>query len=485
MSTTTSSTTSPTPPPASAAPPGRDRTTRGWLPQLLLRLHFYAGLLVGPFVLVAALTGAVYALTPSIERVVYAEQLSTDGTGVHRPLSEQVATAQAYTGGERVAAVRPAPDAGSTTRVMFAAPGLGESESRAIFVDPYTNAVRGDLTVYGTSGALPVRTWVDQLHRGLHLGEPGRLYSELAASWLWVVALAGLGLWLRRLRRTRRLREMLLPPRGRAGYRRTRDRHAAVGAWVLVGALGLSATGITWSQLAGERVTDLRAQLGWSAPALDTELSGGTAAAGAHHAGHHGDGGSGEAPRVAPVSFDTVLGAARQAGIDAGQVEVSAPAAEGSAWVVREIRAAYPTEVDTVAVDGDTLEVTDRVTFAEHPFVAKLARWGIDLHIGALFGLANQVALFVLACGIAASVVWGYAMWWRRGTTRPGRVGGRAPARGALARAPWWGLAGVAAVALVVGLALPLVGISLLVFVLVDAGRGLLARRREVGAAAG
>ncbi len=44
---------------------------------------------------------------------------------------------------------------------MFAAPGLGESESRAIFVDPYTNAVRGDLTVYGTSGASPVRTWVD------------------------------------------------------------------------------------------------------------------------------------------------------------------------------------------------------------------------------------------------------------------------------------------------------------------------------------
>ncbi|WP_252974905.1 hypothetical protein [Janibacter melonis] len=44
---------------------------------------------------------------------------------------------------------------------------------------------------------------------------------------------------------------------------------------------------------------------------------------------------------------------------------------------------------------------------------------------------------------------------------------------------------GVAAVAVVVGLALPLVGISLLVFVLVDAVRGLLARRREVGAAAG
>lgn len=480
MSTTTSNTTSTTPSPPSPQPPQRPRRAGGWLPQLLLRLHFYAGLLVGPFVLVAALTGAVYALTPSIERVVYADQLSTDGTGgtgVHRPLSEQVATAQAYTGGERVAAVRPAPDAGSTTRVMFDAPGLGESESRAIFVDPYTSAVRGDLTVYGTSGALPVRTWVAQLHRGLHLGEPGRLYSELAASWLWVVALAGLGLWLRRLRRTRRLRQMLLPSRGTSGYRRTRDRHAAVGAWVLIGALGLSATGITWSQLAGERVTAVRAEMGWGAPALDTQLgAGGGHDGSAHH--HEGDGAA-EAPRAAPVSFDGVLQAARGAGIDAGPVEVVAPSEEGSAWVVREIQAAYPTQVDTVAVDGSTLTVTDRVDFADHPFVAKLARWGIDLHIGAMFGLANQVVLFVLACGIAASVVWGYRMWWRRGTAG-GRLGGRPPARGALARAPWWGLTGVAAVAVVVGLALPLVGISLLVFVLVDDVRGRLARRDEV-----
>ncbi len=75
-------------------------------------------------------------------------------------------------------------------------------------------------------------------------------------------------------------------------------------------------------------------------------------------------------------------------------------------------------------------------------------------------------------------------MWWRRGP--PGPDGSAdAPGTRRACPAPWWGLVGVAAVAVVVGLALPLVGISLLVFVLVDAVRGLLARRREVGAAAG
>ena len=39
-------------------------------------------------------------------------------------------------------------------------------------------------------------TWLDGLHRHLNLGEPGRIYSELAASWLWVVALGGVCLWV-------------------------------------------------------------------------------------------------------------------------------------------------------------------------------------------------------------------------------------------------------------------------------------------------
>ncbi len=78
---------------------------------------------------------------------------------------------------------------------MFNQPGLGESESRAIFIDPVTLSVKGDLVAYGTSGTLPLRAAIDYLHRNLMLGDFGRYYSELAASWLWVATLGGVLLW--------------------------------------------------------------------------------------------------------------------------------------------------------------------------------------------------------------------------------------------------------------------------------------------------
>lgn len=247
--------------PSSTVPENSDPTTqplqlrrgRPWLSQLLRRLHFYAGILVGPFILIAALTGAAYAISPTLEKLVYADQISVPAADDPLPLADQLEAANTAIGhsDSRLSAVRPAPEPGDTTRVMYSDPSLGESESRAIFVDPATAEVVGDLTVYGTSGALPLRTWIDQMHRSLHLGDGGRIYSELAASWLGIVAAAGLVLWILRARRTRKPTAMLRPSRKGKGLRRTFSWHASVGVWAVSGMLFLSATGITWSQLGG------------------------------------------------------------------------------------------------------------------------------------------------------------------------------------------------------------------------------------------
>lgn len=138
-------------------------------------------------------------------------------------------------GNLRLLAVRPAPALGETTRIMFADPGLGESESRAIFVDPIALRVKGDMTVYGTSGILPLRQWIDYAHRSLLLGDSGRLYSELAASWMWVAALGGIALWAM-TRPKRRLNNAL------QNHRRL---HVTLGWGLLVGMLLFSATGLT------------------------------------------------------------------------------------------------------------------------------------------------------------------------------------------------------------------------------------------------
>ena len=83
MSTTTDSTT----PPAILPSPGRRTPPVRSFGPLLLRLHFYAGLLVAPFLLVAALTGLAYTFTPQMENVVYADELTVTETGAARPLA--------------------------------------------------------------------------------------------------------------------------------------------------------------------------------------------------------------------------------------------------------------------------------------------------------------------------------------------------------------------------------------------------------------
>ncbi|MEH3089962.1 MAG: PepSY-associated TM helix domain-containing protein [Microbacterium arborescens] len=465
------------------APPALPRPRRGWFVPLLLRIHFFAGILVGPFILIAAVSGALYVVTPQIEQIVYAHELRAPVTQDRLPLGDQVRIAEERIGDQAtLAAVRPAPGPGDTTRVMFAQDGLGPSETRAVFVDPGTGEIRGDLTVYGTSGALPLRTWVDQLHRSLNLGEPGRLYSEMAASWLGIVVLAGLGLWVARMRRTRAKRDLLRPRPGARGYRRVFGWHAALGVWLVLGALFLAASGITWSTYGGANVATLRAALSWQTPALDTTLAGASGIADAH-----ADHGVVAAPTadVSPDTFDDVLAVARTENVNVGLVEIRPPAASGQAWVVQEIQRSFPTEVDAVAVDGDTLAVVDRVDFADYPVMAKLSRWAIDIHMGSMFGVLNQIALFVVASAIAVMVVLGYVMWWKRRPTRDiARRVGAAP-REALPQAPLWGIALVVAVSIGIGYALPLVGIPLAAFVIGDAVVGAVRARRRRSASSG
>lgn len=459
------------PAPAASARTSERPARRRWLVPMLLRLHFYAGLLVGPFILVSALSGAMYALATPVEKVVYSEQLTAPITGEALPLADQIEAANTHVGpGQTLAAVRPAPHLGETTRVMYDGEDLGESETRAIFIDPATAEVRGDLTTYGTSGALPLRTWIDQFHRSLHLGDIGRHYSELSASWMAIIAVAGIGLWISRARSARTRRDVIRPRLAATARRRTLSWHASGGILLALGMLFLSATGITWSQHAGSNVTELRAALGWTTPVVTTDLS--DAPAGepsgehAHHGGSAGASGMG-AEQVDPAMFDHVLEMGQEQNIDTGLVEIVPPHSEDTAWVVQEIQRSYPTEVDAVAIDVQSMQIVDRVDFEDFGLMAKLARWGVDIHMGTMFGLPNQIIMAVVALGIAAMVVAGYIMWWQRrpvGASRPGRP----PARGSLRAAPRWGLALVALAALGVGAMLPLVGISLLVFLAID-----------------
>ncbi|RXT57382.1 hypothetical protein B6S44_02865 [Bosea sp. Tri-44] len=433
----------------------------------IARLHFYAGLFVGPFILIAALTGTLYVLTPQVENFLYREQLTATTAGEPASLAAQTEAARKHIGeGPRFFAIRPAPRPGETTRVMFAHPGLGDSESRAIFVDPVSLAIKGDLTVYGTSGILPFRTQLDYLHRNLLLGEFGRHYSELAASWLWAVVLGGVAMWFWR-------RHPKAAERARANPAlRDRRWHGLIGLTLSLGLVFLSVTGLTWSKYAGDRIDALRANLGWVTPSVSLKL-GATPTVDAHaHHGDHGPAVGGAAPGSI-AQLDAVFTAAKAAGIDSPHVEMRPPRGEGQAWLVREYDRSWPTQVDTMALDPRDLSVVSRADFETFPLIAKLIRWGIDAHMGILFGLPNQLLMAGLGIALMLTTLLGYRIWWRQ-----------RPAPGSLPRTlvqAWLrlgrpGRALAVLVAAGLGWALPLVGVSLALVVLVDIARWQLAR---------
>lgn len=435
---------------------------RRWAPlrPLILRLHFYAGVLVAPFLLVAAATGFLYAGAFQAEKVVYAHEMTVPVGDEKLPMSEQVAAARKAHPEGTVSAIRPSPADDASTRVLLSGvKGVDADHTLAVFVDPYTAKVRGALEQYGSTGALPLRTWIDEFHRDLHLGESGRLYSELAASWLWVIAGGGLVLWFSRRRALRKVR-------GTNGRRRTLGLHGTVGVWAAAGFFFLSATGLTWSAYAGANIDELRTSLGQATPSV-------SASAGGDHAAHGAAAGTGGSAEHG-VGLDKVLAAARAEGLG-DPVEIVPPADASSAYLVKQVQRSWPTKQDSAAIDPSSGEVIDVLRFADYPVLAKLTRWGIDLHTGVLFGPVNQIALMLLALSLILLIVWGYRMWWQRGR---GSAFGRPVPRGAWQQVPPQILVPLVAVVAVLGYFVPLFGISLAAFIVVDVVLGEAAHRR-------
>ena len=471
--------TSTAPTPTSTAP-AWDR----WRP-LLLRWHFYAGLLVGPFLLVAAVSGTLYALIPQIDSAVHRHELVVDNPGTPPlPLSEQIARARAAQPTGTLSSITPPPTATDTTRVVFAVDGLPESYAQTVFVDPYTGEVRGNLTTLGQW--LPTRAWFDELHRNLHLGAFGRNYSELAASWLWFVALGGLILWIGYRRRTKKLRRLLTPDRTGPKRHRLLTLHGAVGIWIVIGLLALSVSGLTWSRWAGANVADLRTSLSWTTPSVSTTLTGHDDAPAT--GGHHHDAPAAEAPEQSPkaaeaaaiASVDGVLRTAQQAGLRS-PMNLSPPSDSDSAWTVSENKRSAPTHYDSISVNPQSYQVIDRVNFASWPFMAKMTDWIIGAHMGILFGVVNQILLAALGIGLIVMVVVGYVMWWRRRPSTSERALPVAPRRGALGQLKPIEAVIVVAVIAFLGWFIPLFGIPLAVFIAVDVIVDAI-RNRSVGA---
>ncbi len=225
--------------------------------------------------------------------------------------------------------------------------------------------------------------------------------------WMWVAALGGIALWAM-TRPKRRLNNALAEPSSAA-------RDAGLG---LTGGYAALLRHRPDLVAMGRRqyMDKMRAAFGWLTPQVNTQLHGEMQMTHDPHAGHHMDAMAmaQHQPALQLAQFDQALAAARQAGLNASRLEIRPPVSDDRAWTVNEIDRRWPTQVDAVAIDGATMQVVDRTRFADFPLMAKLTRWGVDFHMGILFGLANQLLLVGFGCALCVTIGVGYRLWWIR-----------------------------------------------------------------------
>ncbi|MCP9222405.1 PepSY domain-containing protein [Erythrobacter sp. LQ02-29] len=422
------------------------------------RWHFYAGLFTIPFILWLSVTGGIYLFKPQIEGWIDRPYDNLAAAGAPAAPSKLVERAEAVVPGSVLHrfVMREGPN--DAQRIVV---GVGAEETR-VYLHPVTGAV---LKTVGEEDRL-MRV-IFRLHGELMAGRWGSTLVELAASWAIVMLLTGLFLWWPRDRAG--MGGVLYPRLRRSGRVFWKDLHAVTGVWVSLFAVLLILTGLPWAKNWGDYLALVRETTGqvdgpvdWSRgsdadarerAALDRQSR---TALGPH--AEHMAAGSVAMDGSRAGELDRVVATASLLGLSA-PVEITPPKAGSERWKAQSNVADRP-ERETVEIDGRTGAVVGRQDFSRHHWIDRLVGYGIAVHEGALFGLANQLLGLLTLVALVTLAISSIVMWWRR---RPQGLLGAPPAKGAIRHS-------AALVAAVIALALlvPLFGLSLALVTLIE-----------------
>ncbi|MGY9049709.1 MAG: PepSY-associated TM helix domain-containing protein, partial [Rhodobacterales bacterium] len=144
------------------------------------RWHFIAGLIILPFLLTLAVTGAIYLFKDEFNTVAYANLRMVEPTGDTTLAPSQITAAalDSHPGTLKAYTPAAAPDRAAEVKI------LGEEGLKdTVFVNPYSGAVLGSQWDVGVSGS-PAMYVVRKLHSLEYVGWLGNRLIEASAGWM-------------------------------------------------------------------------------------------------------------------------------------------------------------------------------------------------------------------------------------------------------------------------------------------------------------
>lgn len=441
------------------------------------RWHFYAGLLVLPFLITLAVTGALYLFKDEIDGVLHADLKRVVAVETMQRVAPEtmVASAIAAFPGQAVKYTDPAATDASAEITVRANAG----ERLAVYVDPYSGAVLGSLPDRGT-----VMWTVRYLHSLKFFGTIARGAIEIAAGWSILLVATGTYLWWPRKSGRGGVVTVRGTPRSRMFWR---DTHAVLGIFVGIVIVFLAVTGMPWSNVWGGKVNEwangsnygypdgVRVNVpmsqariadqgltSWSLEQARVPDSSVPAAEHDHAAHDHGQApavgsGKGDLP-AADLGLNKAVAKFDNLGLHRGYA-VSIPSAPNGVYT----GSVYPDDLSgqrVVHLDRYSGEPLLDMRYSDYGAFGKWLEFGINVHMGQQFGLANQLFLLVACVGIVLLALSAGVMWWKR---RPARSLGvpPMPADPKVFR-------GLIVLLAVGGIIFPLIGASLLVMLAID-----------------
>ena len=418
------------------------------------RWHFYAGLLVLPFMLSLAITGALYLFKDEIDNIVHSDLKRVEATtaaSAQSPSAMLAAALAAYPG-TAIKFTDPA-DPQMSVEVTVNTPSQGKL---AVYVDPYSGKVLGSLPDRGT-----IMWTVRYLHSLKYFGSFTRALIEITAGWAILLVGTGIYLWWPR-KQSSGVLSIRGTPKKRVFWR---DTHAVVGLFVGVFIVFLAVTGMPWSGVWGARVNEwangnnfgypagVRVAVPMSDEHIDhvAKTTWSLEQAQVPQSPDHHHGGT-------PIGLDQAIATFDRLGLHHGYA-INIPVDAMGVYT----GSVYPDDLSqqrVVHLDQYTGKPLIDMSYADYGPLGKALEWSVNVHMGQEFGLANQLVLLAACMGIVVLVVSGGVMWWKR---RPaGSLG--VPPMPSDPRV----FRGLIAILVVGGVIFPLVGVSLVLMLALD-----------------
>lgn len=412
------------------------------------RWHFYAGIVVVPFLMLLSCTGLVMLLAPPLDAWRNADRhvVAAPSDQTPLPASRILELVGAAHPDSRMVTYLPPATADRTARVAVTRSGPGHGSDHGghgapstltVYVDPYDGR---ELGVEDPTSTL--YAWAKGLHGTLLLGQIGDVVVEIVAGFAVLLLLSGLYLaWPRDGRSWRtRLRPGLPRYRDRAGWR---DLHGAIGVWLALPLSFFLISGLAWTGVWGGRIVQA-----WSSiPAAELEAPASERrhqslnrvplnempwaleqtplplANPRHSAAPRPPGDAfAEADPAAELDIDGIVARAQSLGFTRFRVQI--PSGPHDPWTVSASTMSGdvqdPRQDRTVHLDAHGRVLAD-LGFTDYPAMGKAMAAGIPLHQGDL-GPWNMLANAAFCVAVLMLCLAAVRSWWRRRPAGAGRL---------------------------------------------------------------